>query len=215
MSFVAIIAFRRSRITAKQKRRILTSMAFHKIRSSKIGCFYQSIMQLSAAFINRSCNYRLLSSIDHATIGCFHPFMPIKKCNQPIDDPSIETSIPSIDPSMPSIDAIDRSHRSMPSIDAIDRSHRSMPSIGPIDRCHRSVPSIDAIDRSHRSMPSIVWSAKCAKIHQIYSHGSAMSFVWLQLYHQLFLTIAVSRFSIASTVSFIRRDINFNRIDHF
>jgi hypothetical protein len=37
----------------------------------------------------------------------------------------------------------------------------------------------------------------------------------LQLHHQLFLTIAVSRFSIASTVSFIRRDINFNRIDHF
>ena len=69
-----------------------------KIRSSEIGCFHQSIMQLSAAFINRSCNYRLLSSIDHATIGCYHPFMPIKKCSQPIDDPSIETSIPSIEP---------------------------------------------------------------------------------------------------------------------
>ena len=108
-----------------------------KIQSSIIGCFHQSIMQLSAAFINRSCNYRLLSSIDHATIGCYHPFMPI---NQPIDDPSIETSIPSIDPSMPSIDAIDRTHRSIPSIGPIDRSHRSMPSIGPIDRCHRSMP---------------------------------------------------------------------------
>ena len=126
-----------------------------KIRSSKIGCFHQSIMQLSAAFINRSCNYRLLSSIDHATIGCFHPFMPIKKCNQPIDDPSIETSIPSIDPSMPSIDAIDRSHRSMPSIGPIDRCHRSVPSIDAIDRSHRSMPSIGPIDRCHRSVPSI------------------------------------------------------------
>ena len=92
----------------------------------------------SAAFINRSCNCRVLSSIDHAIVGCFHQSITIN-----------------------------------------------------------------------------LWSAKCAKIHQIYSHGSAMSFVWLQLHHQLFLTIAVSRFSIASTVSFIRRDINFNRIDHF
>ena len=124
----------------------------------------------SAAFINRSCSYRLLSSIDHATIGCFHqsimqlsaaftPLCQSKNATSPLMIHRLKhRSRPSIHrchQSMPSIGPIDRCHRSVPSIDAIDRSHRSMPSIGPIDRCHRSVPSIDAIDRCHRSVPSI------------------------------------------------------------
>ena len=33
----------------------------------------------SAAFINRSCNCRVLSSIDHATVGCFHQSITINR----------------------------------------------------------------------------------------------------------------------------------------
>ena len=109
----------------------------------------------SAAFINRSCSCRLLSSIDHATIGCFHqsimqlsaaftPLCQSKNATSPLMIHRLKhRSRPSIHrchQSMPSIGPIDRCHRSVPSIDAIDRSHRSMPSIGPIDRCHRSMP---------------------------------------------------------------------------
>ena len=33
----------------------------------------------SAAFINRSCNCRVLSSIDHAIVGCFHQSITINR----------------------------------------------------------------------------------------------------------------------------------------
>ena len=105
---------------------------------------HQPIVQLSAAFINRSCNYRLLSSIDHATIGCLHQSIMQLSAAFILLCQSKNAASPLM---------IHRlKHRSRPSI---HRCHQSMPSIGPIDRCHRSVPSIGPIDRSHRSVPSI------------------------------------------------------------